>query len=98
VEGLRRVQLSRDFSLRPDIVTYPVPQLAAQSAVPGALDLFVNGEQTSRNEVGAGPCVINNVPFVNGAGEAVIVVTAALGRQVSTKVPFYVSSDMLKSG
>ena len=37
---------------------------------------------------------LTNVPFINGAGEAVVVTTDALGRQVSTSVPFYVTSTL----
>ncbi|MGE8323699.1 MAG: fimbria/pilus outer membrane usher protein, partial [Pseudomonas sp.] len=38
------------------------------------------------------------VPFINGAGEAVVVTTDALGRQVSTTLPFYVTSSLLQKG
>jgi outer membrane usher protein len=38
------------------------------------------------------------MPYINGAGDAVLVTTDALGRQVSTTLPFYVTSDVLKQG
>lgn len=92
------IQIGRDFSVRPDLVTYPLPAFAGQAAVPSTVDLFVNGYQTSRNSVQPGPYSLTNLPFVNGAGDAVIVTTDALGRQVTTTLPFYVSSDLLKPG
>ncbi|KLJ01600.1 fimbria/pilus outer membrane usher protein [Luteimonas sp. FCS-9] len=92
------VQFSRDFSLRPDIVTYPLPAFSGQAGVPSAVDLFVNGSLAARERVDPGPFALTDVPFINGAGEAVVVVTDALGRQVATTVPFYVSSRLLAPG
>ncbi|BAQ75756.1 type I pili usher protein CsuD [Pseudomonas sp. Os17] len=92
------VQLSRDFAVRPDLVTYPLPQFAGEAAVPSSLDLFINGYKASSSELQPGPYTLTNIPFINGAGEAVVVTTDALGRQVSTTVPFYVTSTLLHQG
>jgi outer membrane usher protein len=92
------LQVSRDFSLRPDIVTYPLPQFSGEAAVPTTVDLFVNGYKNSSTHVDPGPFSMTNVPFINGAGEAVVVTTDALGRQVSTTMPFYVSNSLLRPG
>ncbi|MFP5424844.1 MAG: fimbria/pilus outer membrane usher protein [Gammaproteobacteria bacterium] len=92
------VQLSRDFGARPDLVTYPLPAFAGEAAVPTSLDLFINGYKTSTTELQPGPYTLTNVPFINGAGEAVVVTTDALGRQVSTTLPFYVTSSLLAKG
>ncbi|ADP11323.1 type I pili usher protein [Erwinia sp. Ejp617] len=92
------VQFGRDFSVRPDLITYPLPSFAGQAAVPSTVDLFVNGYKNSSNSVQPGPFSLTNMPFVNGAGEAVVVTTDALGRRVSTTLPFYVASALLKKG
>lgn len=92
------VQISRNFQTRPDLVTYPLPQFAGQAAVPSAVDLYINDFKRSSGSVNPGPFTIDTIPFINGAGEATVVVTDALGRQVSTNIPFYVSSDLLKAG
>ena len=91
-------QLSRDFAARPDLVTYPLPAFAGEAAVPTSLDLFINGYKSSTTELQPGPYTLTNVPFINGAGEAVVVTTDALGRQVSTTLPFYVTSSLLQKG
>lgn len=93
--GLR---ISRDFSVRPDLVTYPLLNLSGSAAVPGTVDLFINGYKASRNTVNAGPYNLTDVPFINGAGQATVVTTDALGRQVSTTLPFYVSNTLLAKG
>lgn len=92
------LQLSRDFGARPDLVTYPLPAFAGEAAVPTSLDLFINGYKSSTTELQPGPYTLTNVPFINGAGEAVVVTTDALGRQVSTTLPFYVTSSLLAKG
>lgn len=92
------LQLSRDFGARPDLVTYPLPAFAGEAAVPTSLDLFINGYKSSSTELQPGPYTLTNVPFINGAGEAVVVTTDALGRQVSTTLPFYVTSSLLTKG
>ncbi|MCU0121176.1 fimbria/pilus outer membrane usher protein [Pseudomonas sp. B2M1-30] len=92
------VQFSRDFAVRPDLVTYPLPQFAGEAAVPSSVDLFINGYKSSSAELQPGPYTLTNIPFINGAGEAVVVTTDALGRQVSTTVPFYVTSNLLQKG
>ncbi|WP_421549296.1 fimbria/pilus outer membrane usher protein [Pseudomonas sp. QD4] len=92
------VQLSRDFGVRPDLVTYPLPQFAGEAAVPSSVDLFINGYKSSSADLQPGPYTLTNIPFINGAGEAVVVTTDALGRQVSTTVPFYVTSTLLQKG
>lgn len=92
------VQIGRDFSVRPDLITYPLPQFSGQAAVPSTVDLFINGYRSSQANVQPGPWSLTNVPFVNGAGDAVITTTDAVGRQVTTTLPFYVSSNLLKQG
>lgn len=92
------VQLTRDFSLRPDIITYPLPAFAGQTAVPTTVDMFVNGYRAGGASVQPGPYSLTNIPFINGAGEATIVTTDPVGRQIITTAPFYVTSTLLKPG
>lgn len=92
------VQWSRNFSTRPDLVTYPLPEFAGQAAVPSAVDVFVNGFRATRQNVQPGPFTLGGLPTVSGSGVASVVTTDALGRRVSTEVPFYVSSQLLRPG
>ena len=92
------VSVGRDFSLRPDLVTWPLPEFAGEAAVPTSVDLFINGYRSGSTQLQPGPFTLTNLPYINGAGDAVLVTTDALGRQVSTTLPFYVTSDLLKQG
>ncbi len=91
-------QVARDFSIRPDVITYPLPRFAGETAVPTSVDLFINGYKSSSAQLQPGPFALTNVPYINGAGEAVVVTTDALGRQVSTTIPFYVATTLLRPG
>lgn len=93
--GLR---ISRSFAVRPDVVTYPLLQYSGTTAVPSSVDLFINGYKAGSSALNAGPYTLTNAPYINGAGEATVVTTDALGRQVSTSVPFYVSNKLLRQG
>ncbi|WP_445403464.1 fimbria/pilus outer membrane usher protein [Acinetobacter vivianii] len=90
------VQLQRNFNTRPDLITYPLPQFKGQAALPSTVDLLINGQKANSQEIQSGPFILNNVPFINGKGEAVIVTTDVVGRQVMTSVPFYISNTLLK--
>ncbi len=92
------LQIQRNFSTRPDLITYPLPQFRGQAALPSTVDLMINGQKANSTDVQSGPFILNNVPFINGKGEAVIVTTDAVGRQVTTAVPFYISNALLKPG
>jgi outer membrane usher protein len=92
------LQLSRDFRLRPDLITYPLPQFSGQTAVPSTLDLFIDGQRVLSEQVRPGPYTISSMPIVTGSGEAILVTTDILGRQVVTTIPFYASSELLRAG
>lgn len=92
------LQLARDFATRPDVITYPLPQFSGQAAVPTSVDLYINSYKNTSTNVNPGPFTLNTVPYINGAGQATVVTTDALGRQVSTTVPFYVASNLLQAG
>ncbi|HMP43861.1 MAG TPA: fimbria/pilus outer membrane usher protein [Sphingopyxis sp.] len=92
------IQVSRDFSVRPDIVTYPLPEFSGTAALPSSVDLLVGGRRIAGGPVNPGPFVIPSAPPVTGAGEANLVVTDMHGRSIAATLPFYVSSDLLRPG
>ena len=91
-------QIGRNFASRPDLITTPLPRFAGEAAVPSAVDLFIDGYRQGSANVGPGRFVLNDMPIVNGAGQATVVTTDAVGRQVATTIPFYVSASLLRPG
>lgn len=90
--------IERNFSIRPDLITYPLPDFSGEAAVPTSLDLFINGRKSTSAVVVPGPFTIDTAPSISGAGRATIVTTDALGRKVSREIPFYIANSLLKKG
>ncbi|HTI66916.1 MAG TPA: fimbria/pilus outer membrane usher protein [Caulobacteraceae bacterium] len=92
------LSLTRDFSLRPDLVTQPTPLAAGAAAVPSSVDLYVDGLRRYSGRVDPGPFSIVRPPAVEGRGQVEVVVTDVLGRQTVQSFPFYTASSMLRAG
>lgn len=92
------VQWSSDFSLRPDLVTFPVPAYTGTAVVPSTVDLYVNNIRRLSTQVPNGPFVINDAPGITGAGTATVVTRDALGRAITTTLPLYIDQRMLAPG
>lgn len=92
------VQWRRNFGVRPDLIVYPLPQFSADATVPSSVELYVNNVRQYGQDVEAGPFVLSDFPRVVGAGQAVVVVTDALGRSTQTSVPLYVDYQRLAPG
>jgi outer membrane usher protein len=92
------LQIQRDFSMRPDIITMPLPSISGSAVVPSTVDVYVNNAQVFSSEVPAGPFEIANIPVVSTGGQARIVVRDAAGRESMTTAPIHASSLLLKPG
>lgn len=92
------LQLSRNFASRPDLITFPIPQISGSATLPSALQVFVNDLRLTDQPVQPGPFVLETSPRVTGLGEVQVVTTDTLGRQVTQTVPFYVSPKLLREG
>ncbi len=71
------VQYQRNFSLRPDLITFPVPALGGSTAVPSSVDVYINSMKQYSGDVPAGPFVTHDPPGIVGAGNATVVVKDA---------------------
>jgi outer membrane usher protein len=92
------LQYGTNFSLQPDLITYPLPALAGTAVVPSTVDVLVNGTRVGSQQVPAGPFTISNVPVVTGSGDVQLIVRDAFGRQQILAQPFYASRQLLKPG
>lgn len=91
-------QVASDFSVRPDLITHPLPEISASAAVPSTVNVVVNGIQQLSEAVEPGPFVVRSLPVVTGAGDVSVAVMDALGRQVMLTLPFYASTSLLRRG
>jgi outer membrane usher protein len=89
------IQAQRNFGLRSDLVTAPLPSFSGSAAVPSTLDVYLNNSKTYTQVVPPGPFQVNNLPLISG-GEARLVLRDATGREVETTLPFYTSPQLLR--
>lgn len=89
------IQIRRNFKLRPDLVTMPLPEFSGSAAVPSTVDIYVDKTHSVSTPIDEGPFSITNLPVVTGAGTARMVVRDVLGRETVTETPFYASSELL---
>lgn len=92
------IQIRRNFDIRSDLVTSPLPNLAGSASVPSTLDLYLNNIKVFSGDVPAGPFDFTGLPFLGGGGDARIVMKDALGREVVTERSYFVASNMLRAG
>jgi len=90
------LQISSDFNLRPDLISYPLPMIRSSTAVPATVSLIANGATQARDEVRPGPFSAQIMPVISGAGEVSIAVHDELGRQTIITLPVYASSELLR--
>ena len=91
------VQLTSDFRMRPDLITFPLPSVSGSVAVPSTVDVLINGTKMLSRRV-TGPFEVQQLPVATGAGTIALAVTDALGRQRVTTLPFYASAALLVPG
>lgn len=92
------VRISRNFGLRPDLVTFALPALGGSAVVPTTVDLYVNGRRQFSGQANPGPFVITDAPPLTGAGQVSLVYRDAHGREVVTRQPLYVDTRLLETG
>ena len=91
-------QIESDFSMRPDLITFPLPSVTGSASVPSTVSVLADGNLTVSSQVGAGPFQVPALPVISGAGTISMTVTNALGQQVTVNQPFYASSELLARG
>ncbi len=95
---LEGAQILSDFSMRPDLITFPLPSVSGSAAVPSTVSVLMNGNLVASNQGVSGPFQIPQLPVISGAGTISMTVTNALGQQVTISQPFYASSSLLAPG
>lgn len=92
------LQLATDFALRPDLITYPLPDYSGDVAVTSGLDLLINDRRLSNTEIEPGEFTVRSIPVPIGRGEIGVIVRDALGREQIQSVNFYSSRSLLAPG
>src|SRR5882724_940 len=92
------VRWSRNFGLRPDLLTTPLMATSGTATVPSTVDVFVNNQLVTSSQLPPGPFIIDRLPTVSGTGDVSVVVRDALGREQVVTQSFYSSITLLAAG
>jgi outer membrane usher protein len=91
-------QWASNFATQPGFISYPLPSLEGETALPSTLELYVNGMRRMSSEVPTGPFSITDVPIVTGQGDVQLVVRDLLGHEQVITDRFYASTRLLRTG
>lgn len=92
------LQIGTDFGLQPYQPTTPLPAFFGSATLPSSVELYVNGVRNYNGNVPAGNFEINTLPNINGAGNAQVTMTDALGRTTVQNFSFYNDQSLLRKG
>lgn len=92
-------RIGTDFSLQPYLVTAPIPTFFGEATLPSTIDLYIDGMKRFSGEVAPGPFELGSgANRINGAGDAQVVVTDALGQVTTIDYPIYDTPVLLRQG
>ncbi|HEX2584667.1 MAG TPA: fimbria/pilus outer membrane usher protein, partial [Steroidobacteraceae bacterium] len=92
------ISWGKDFSLRPDLITTPLLSATGTAVVPSTVDVFVNNQKVTSQQLPPGPFIIDRLPAITGSGQISMVVRDALGREQVLTQSFYSSLNLLATG
>lgn len=92
------IQIGSNFALQPYNVTTPLPAFFGSATLPSQVQLYINGMQQYSGKVPAGPFQLNAVPGINGAGNAQVLLTNALGQVTTLNFSLYGTQRLLRQG
>lgn len=92
------VQAQRNFALRADLVTTPLPSVSGSAAVPSTVDVYVNGSKTYSQQVAEGPYSITNLPISTSNGKAEVVIRDAAGRETKQDLSLFSGQNLIAPG
>jgi len=96
--NLGGAQIRRNFSLRSDLVTTPLPSFAGSAAVPSTLEVYTHNTRVWSKSIASGPFEAVNLPVIGVSGEAQVILRDSQGRETVVALPFYNADTLLREG
>lgn len=90
-------QVHRNFDLRPDLITMPLPDVEGSAKVPSTVDVYIDGFKAYSGSVKEGPFKLDSLPVYTTSGTVKMVLTDSSGREISSESEFVTSPDLLKT-
>ncbi|MGQ9616422.1 MAG: fimbria/pilus outer membrane usher protein [Spirochaetota bacterium] len=92
------INATRAFSINPYFVKFPDLPLSGIIQTTSSIEVYINGALVREEILPPGQFSLVNVPVTAGAGNAMIVVRDAFGREQIIQNPYYYSQLLLRPG
>lgn len=92
------IQWGTNFGTQPGFITFPMPDITVDAAVPSTVDIFINNALRASEQIAPGPFTMREVPVVTGSGEIRLVVRDLFGREQVITESFYATPQLLRRG
>lgn len=92
------LQYATNFATQPGFITFPLPTLHGEAAVPSTVDLLINSARRAQQSVPPGPFALTNVPVISGLNQMQFIVRDVLGRERLVSQTFYSAPLLLRPG
>jgi outer membrane usher protein len=92
------VSVSKEFAIDPYYVRFPTLALSTPIAVPSVMEVLVNGQVVSREQVAPGRIDVRNLPLTAGRNDAEVIVRDAFGTRQRLTANYYLTTTALARG
>jgi len=92
------VTVAKEFAINPYFVRYPQLSVSTPISVPSVLEVQVNGQVVSREQVAPGMLDVRNLPLTLGRNDAQVIVRDAFGVERELSSTFYLTTNALSKG
>lgn len=92
------IQYSSNFSMRPDLITFPLLDYTNTATLPSSIDVYANQIKLSTQNVKTGEFDLSNIPLPTGKGDLIIRAKDITGKEQTLVVPYYIVPQLLKPG
>jgi outer membrane usher protein len=92
------VTVAKEFAINPYFVRYPMLSVSTPIAVPSVMEVQVNGQIVSREQVTPGRLDIRNLPMTLGRNDAQVIIRDAFGVERELSSNYYLTTSALAQG
>ncbi len=92
------ITVAREFTINPYFVRHPTLSLSTPISVPSVMEVQVNGQVVSREQVAPGRLEVRNLPLTLGRNDAQVIIRDAFGVERELSSTYYLTTTTLAKG
>ncbi|HJD56332.1 MAG TPA: fimbria/pilus outer membrane usher protein [Rickettsia endosymbiont of Pyrocoelia pectoralis] len=92
------IQYATNFTVRPNLITYPLLDFRGKSELPSSIDVLSNNIPIYNAKARIGDFDITNIPVITGRGDLIVKTQDITGKIETVTIPYYASPSLLRPG